>query len=696
MKSDLGKLSFFIFLRRKMAPVIELLIRLALAKSVLITGMMGMMSSSIGERVSTLSLLHGSLPASSLAFAISWLDIVAAMALACGFATRLAALTEIILMCVAAPDLGMSGDHVIALSLLFWIAFQGAGSLSMDQLLVKGLSTSALPFASQGVGILARFSQRTRSLCILLMRLGASYILLGAVFGPASVQQIALLPRAGRWISAVLLGLGLFSSATSACIAIIEAGTTAMLVHAISTMYWPLSLSLLAVVGPGSLSLDGMWRIVFRRPKPESRNWPHVVIVGAGFAGLACVARLRSRQVNVTLIDKRNFHLFQPLLYQVATASLSPGDIATPIRGHLRDASNVRVLYQSVTGVVTTSKVVVTDQGTVPYDFLVVATGASHGYFGHEEWAEFAPGLKTLEDALDIRRRVLSAFERAEFTGDPDERARLLTFVICGGGPTGVELAGALAELARNGLDGEYKNFDPRSARILLVQSGPRLLPAFSEKLSAAALSDLTSLGVSVRLNSRVGSVDATGVTIGAERIEAGLVLWAAGVVASPAARWLGQKPDSAGRVPVAADLSVPGCPGVFAIGDTASVSAWHGQPVPGLAQAAKQSGQYVAGRILSEVGMRPPPAPFVYRHRGSLATIGRKSAVAEFGRLQIQGAPAWWLWGALHLAFLVGGRNRLAVLFGWLWSYFTYGVGVQLITGDAERRSGPMARPGI
>jgi NADH dehydrogenase/putative oxidoreductase len=398
---------------------------------------------------------------------------------------------------------------------------------------------------------------------------------------------------------------------------------------------------------------------------------------------MACAAGLRHERARVTLIDSHNYHLFQPLLYQVATASLSPGDIAAPIRSLLRDSPNLHVLCNTVSGVDVTARQVILDDRAVAYDFLVLATGATHGYFGHEDWAAHAPGLKSIPDATTIRSRILGAFEHAEATDDPDVQRNLLTFLVCGAGPTGVELAGAIAELARNGMAKEFRNFDPASARILLVQSGPRVLPQFDERLSAFARKSLEALGVEVLVNSRVEMVDAEGAVVNGERIAAGTVLWAAGVVASPAASWLGAKTDYAGRVKVGPDLSLPGLPDVFAIGDTAHALAWNGEAAPGLAPAAKQGGAYVAAVLRARLRGANPPTPFRYRHQGNLATIGRKSAVADFGRLRLTGALAWWLWGIVHILFLVRTRNRASVMFGWAWSYFTFDVGVRLITQD-------------
>jgi NADH dehydrogenase/putative oxidoreductase len=390
----------------------------------------------------------------------------------------------------------------------------------------------------------------------------------------------------------------------------------------------------------------------------------------------------------VTVIDQTNFHLFQPLLYQVATAALSPGDIAAPVRTLFRNDVGIRVLLGRVTGVDTQRQIVTFNEREIPYDYLVLATGATHSYFGKEGWAPYAPGLKRVEDAIEIRRKILTAFEQAEATGDADRRASLLTFLIVGGGPTGVELAGAIAELARFGMDKEFRMFDPADARVILVQSAPRLLPAFPETLAAIAQRSLEKLGVQVLLGSRVEDIDPDGVVVSGKKILSSTVLWAAGVTASPAAKWLKVDCDSAGRIKVGADLGVPGISNVFAIGDTALSSGWKGKPVPGLAPAAKQGGTYVARQIRARVEARPPRSAFKYRHLGSLATIGRKAAVADFGFVKLWGEPAWWLWGMVHVGFLVGTRNRIATLINWFWAYLTFSGGIRLITGG-ESTSG-------
>ena len=408
----------------------------------------------------------------------------------------------------------------------------------------------------------------------------------------------------------------------------------------------------------------------------------HIVIVGGGFGGLTAASALRHLPVRVTLIDRRNYHLFQPLLYQVATAGLSPADIASPIRAILRRQRNITVLLGKVTGIDIADKAVLIDERRVAFDQLVIATGARHGYFNHEEWEKCAPGLKKIDDATEIRGRILLAFERAESTNDESERQRLLSFVIVGGGPTGVEMAGAIAELARVALSIDFRNIDPKAARVILVESGSRVLAHFPETLSAVAKRALEKLGVEVRLGARVSRCDPHGVIIANERIEAHTIIWAAGVVASPAAKWLDAEKDPAGRVLVGADLTLPGHPDIFVIGDTALAKGVGGKPLPGIAPVAKQQGAYAARVIGARVQGKPAPKPFRYRHLGTMATIGRRSAVADFGKFRLSGFIAWLLWGLVHVYFLVGFRNRIAVTMGWLWAYVTFGRGARLITG--------------
>ena len=408
----------------------------------------------------------------------------------------------------------------------------------------------------------------------------------------------------------------------------------------------------------------------------------HVVIVGAGFGGLTAAQKLSGAPVRITIIDQRNHHLFQPLLYQVGTAALATSEIAWPIRFLMRKRGEVTTLLGEVTGVDPQSCcVTLLDGGTVAFDTLVLATGARHAYFGHDAWELFAPGLKTLEDATSIRRRVLLSLERAERESDPARRAALLTFVIVGGGPTGVELAGAIVELVYQNLRGEFRRFDTRQARVLLIEAGPRLLPAFAPDLSAYARQALAGLGVEVRLGSPVTDCNSGGVGIGDQFIEADVVLWAAGVRASPAAAWLDAPADSAGRVKVEPDLTVPGHPQIFVIGDTATVNVWNGKPAPGIAPAAKQQGAHVARTIRQRLAGNSQPRPFRYRHAGDLATIGKRSAVIDFGWCKLKGWVAWWVWGLAHIYFLIGLRNRFSVALSWLWIYLTGSRSACLIT---------------
>jgi NADH:ubiquinone reductase (H+-translocating) len=407
---------------------------------------------------------------------------------------------------------------------------------------------------------------------------------------------------------------------------------------------------------------------------------PKVVIVGAGFGGLVAAKTLARAPVDVTLIDRQNYHCFQPLLYQVATAALSPAEIAWPIRHILRRQDNATVLMADVTGVDVAGRLVQTGAGPMPYDYLVIATGAMHSYFGHDEWEPVAPGLKRIEDATRIRRTILVAFERAELTHDDAERQRLLTFVIVGGGATGVEMAGAIAEIARQTLANDFRRIDPRNSRIILLEAGPRVIPTLPGDLSQYAERALTRMGVDVRTSTRVIGCDACGVDADHGRIDASTIIWAAGVVASPAASWLGAAHDRAGRVLVRPDLSVPDHPEVFVIGDAAAIHGDDGEPVPGVAPAAKQMGNYVGRLIAARLAGKSLPA-FRYRNLGELATIGRRAAVVKFGRLHLKGFIGWLFWSFAHIYFLIGVKNRFIVAFTWLWDYLTFQRGARLIT---------------
>jgi len=413
---------------------------------------------------------------------------------------------------------------------------------------------------------------------------------------------------------------------------------------------------------------------------------PRVVIVGAGFGGLKAARTLAKGRVRVTVIDRRNYHTFQPLLYQVATAGLSPGEIAAPVRSILRSNKNIEVLMAEVTGFDLERRLVETPDGDIPYDYLIVAAGATHSYFGHDDWEPFAPGLKTIEDALEIRRRVLLAFELAERQAAGGETASALNFVVVGGGPTGVELAGTLAEISHHALAHEFRSIDPSHTHILLIEGGPRVLPAYAEDLSRSAEEQLKQLGVEVRTSTVVTKVEAGAVYVGNTRLNATVVLWAAGVAASPLGKKLGVAVDRAGRVPVQPDLSVPGHPEIFVIGDLAAAKDEQGKLLPGVAPVAIQQGEFVGKLIREEVESHaglPGRPRFHYWDKGSLATIGRAAAVAQFGKIHISGYIAWLSWLFVHILFLIGFRNRLLVFIQWAWSYVTYERGARLITGS-------------
>lgn len=689
-------------------PKVDLLIRLALAEIFLASGLLKLThwdtALDLAANEYPVSFMS---PASAAVVGVS-IEVVGAVLLAVGFMTRYAAVPMLVLSLVIQFAYRPFDSQLFWAALFGWYAVIGAGPLSIDGLLRRGLADSALPLIPRILAVSAwiRGSLGPLYLSALRIWLGtACLVAAGHLTLPVNgapgilapllpVDLAARLPAGIALVGSLALLLGLGTRYLGAAMITALFANAMMDPRDTDAVYLLMALAILITWGGGPLSLDWLAGRLLSRLVPQTaqredaalERLPRVVIVGAGFGGVSCAAALRSAPVAVTLIDRANFHLFQPLLYQVATAALSPGDIASPVRQLFRDSSNIRVLLGTVTGIDTGLQQVRADGQEIPYDYLVLATGATHSYFGKDAWAPFAPGLKRVEDALEIRRRILTAFERAEAAADDAERAALLTFLVVGGGPTGVELAGAIAELARYGMDKEFRRFDPAQARVILVQSAPRLLPAFPESLAAIAQRSLETLGVDVQLGSRVEGIDPDGVTIGGRRIAARTVLWAAGIAASPAARWLGAQADPAGRVRVGPDLGVPGLPNVYAIGDTALSDGWSGQPVPGLAPAAKQAGAHVARVIRARIAGAAAPAPFRYRHRGSLATIGRKAAVADFGFVRLWGAPAWWLWGFIHVSFLVGVRNRVATMLNWFWSYLTFGGGIRLITGGDTR----------
>jgi NADH:ubiquinone reductase (H+-translocating) len=431
-------------------------------------------------------------------------------------------------------------------------------------------------------------------------------------------------------------------------------------------------------------------------PMTQHVNRPRVVVIGAGFAGLNAAKALSRAPVDVTIVDRKNHHTFQPLLYQVALAVLSPAEIASPVRMVLRRARNVEVLLGQVIGFDLQKRLVRIDGLELPYDYLIVAAGATHAYFGHPEWEEFAPGLKTLEDALEIRRRVLLAFEEAEREVIAGRACPPLTFVVVGAGPTGVELAGAISDIAGRYLQKEFRAINPRQSKIILLEGGPRVLPVYPEDLSASAERQLKQMGVEVRTNAMVTNVQAGVVSVGKEKIPAAVILWGAGVSASALGKMLGVPTDKAGRVIVQPDLSVPGHPEVFVAGDLASAKRHNGQPVPGVAPAAIQMGKFAARQIKRSLAGKPRET-FEYLDKGSLATIGRSHAVADFGKIHISGYFAWLAWLFIHLLFLIGFRNRFFVMTEWAWAYLTYNHSARLITepGEKEQIVGPRTKAG-
>lgn len=408
---------------------------------------------------------------------------------------------------------------------------------------------------------------------------------------------------------------------------------------------------------------------------------PHIVIIGGGFGGLTVARGLKNAAAQVTLVDRSNHHLFQPLLYQVATAGLSPADIAAPIRAVLRNQENTEVWMGEVTGINPQEKTILMKNGTLQYDYLVIATGARYNYFGHRDWPKAAPGLKSVTDATLIRRKILLAFESAEIETDPEKKKIFLTFVLVGAGPTGVEMAGSIAELAHHALRSDFRHLDPTSARVILIEAGPRILASFSDKLAKKAEKRLRSLGVEILTQTRVQELDAEGVRISEERLHSKTVIWCAGVIASPAGEWLKAEVDRAGRVKVGPDLSVPSCPDIFVIGDTAACTE-EGKLLPGVAPVAMQQGKFIAKLLIRRLKTgKSEPLRFHYINKGNLATVGRSFAIAEFHGLQLSGIVAWFVWLVVHIYYLISFRNRAAVVMQWAWAYFTFQRGARLIT---------------
>ncbi len=680
------------------SPVFDLLVRLFVAQAIFRSGVV-----KLSDWDTALSLARFEYPVAWMAPETAavigvTIEIVAPILLLIGLLTREAALAILMLLVVSQVEYVPTDLNLWLIAILGWFVLRGAKGFSFDRAVAGGLSGSALPFADPIMRFFEYLTDKAALAWLLIIRIWLAVTLL-VVAGMTSMTEAELFLPVKSFAGidpiiaiglALLLVVGMVIPLTGFALIVALSTLAVMGLHPDLTLYPMLLFGLMIIFGAGYLSVDRMisnWlehNILFdRKYEDVPEHWPHIVVAGAGFGGLACVAKLKNLPVRITLVDRHNYHLFQPLLYQIATAALSPADVATPIRGLFRNDGNVRVLLGEVSSVDSKTKTLTYGQNSLDYDHLVLATGASHSYFGKDEWAPYAPGLKTIEDGVSVRAHVLRAFERAESSNDPERVKRLLTFVIVGAGPTGVELAGAIAELAHQGLKDEFSRIDPAQAQIILVQSGDRILPAFPEDLSAHAAASLGNLGVDIRLKSRVTDIAADRVKIGDDvEIATETVLWAAGVIASPAGKWLDAETDRAGRVAVDDYLRIAGHENVFAIGDTAGSNAWEGNPVPGLAPAAKQAGVYVANYIQKQLLDDKQIAPFQYKHQGSLATIGRKSAVADFGFMKLHGALAWWLWGAVHVGFLSGMRNRIAVLVNWIWSYFTLQLGIRLITG--------------
>ena len=679
-------------------PLFDLFLRVSIAQTFIRSGMV-----KLGNWDTAVLLAREEYPVSWLApdtaaaIGLS-IEIVGPVLLVIGLFTRPAALAMGLLLLTAQIVHIPTTTNLFLIALLGWYALHGPAAISLDNFIKRALGNSGFLFAKRAF-IASEFAiAKLAPLWIAAIRmwLAITFLAVAGVFEPSiavatwlPITSLQIIAPALAILFAAMLITGFLASVTSGLALLAGIASAIVGVHPDIMLYPVLLLALYEAKGPGILAIDGWisrWserNVLFdRNPSQIPDDWPHIVVVGAGFGGLAAVNKLKHLPVRITLLDKRNYHLFQPLLYQIAAATLSPADIAIAIRSLFREDGNVTVIKSEVKGIDPVAGIVEHGDGIkLPFDRAVIATGAQHSYFGRDEWSKFAPGLKTIEDGVSVRRAVLNAFEQAELTSDQDKIKRLLNFAIVGGGPTGVELAGAIAELSMETIKRDFRTFDPSKARVVLIQSASRVLPTFPEELSCKAEASLKELGVEVRTNSRASAIASDHIMVGDERIDTETVLWAAGVAASPAAKWIGCEADRAGRAKVDDHLRVPEHPGIFIIGDTASANAWDGNPAPGLAPAAKQAGAHVAKVIEAELLGKVLPASFEYKHQGSLATIGRRSAVADFGAFRMSGAPAWWLWGLVHVGFLAGTRNRASVVLNWLWSYFAHQSSARLIT---------------
>ncbi len=701
-----------------LAPGMDFIRRLTLAQAFFLSGLVKIANWDTALYLSTheypVSWMN---PVTAAIIGVS-IELICPVLLALGLMTRLAALLLLILTAVIQTAYQPVNAQVFWIIIFGYWVVVGANRNSLDYLL-RGLKESALPLAMP-LGKLFNFlTIHVAQFYILLMRLWIAAVLYVAGHAAMELMKISehlqfltyqpqlsvlQMEMTNVWVSficsigalCIVLGFGtrIIAFLSLVVLALITHKVDASTAQVTEFVYWIMLLSIIFFRGPGKYSLDHIIRLNLGKIFPQLdgnltsnlADLPHVVIVGAGFGGVATAKTLSTTACRITLIDKHNYHLFQPLLYQVATASLSPSDIATPIRGLFRDQSNIRIMLGEVAGVDKTNQNLIMQNGNrFAYDYLVLATGARHSYFGKDEWAAFAPGMKRVEDAIAVRSKLLKAFEAAENCDDPIIQQQLLTFVIVGGGPTGVELAGALAELAHKGMEGEFSRIDPSTAKIYLVEAGPRLLAVMPEDISTYTKTALENLGVTVMTGGRVENIDAEGVIVNGQRIHSLNVIWAAGVQSSPAAQWLSAEADRAGRVKVSKDLSVPECANIYAIGDTVLAEVWNGKPMPGLAPAAKQSGIFVAKHIRAKIEGAKPQKEFSYQHYGSLATIGRQAAVADFGKFRMKGVLAWWFWGMIHVMFLANLQNRISVMIEWFWAYVTFKRSTRLITETTQ-----------
>ncbi|KTD56971.1 NADH dehydrogenase transmembrane protein [Legionella santicrucis] len=699
-----------LFLGQTAWPFFDFLFRFWIGNKILIAGLLQAHHWNISVLLATNEYPVPWLAPEYEAFLGIFVQLVGGGCLILGLFTRAGALMILILSVMTQIYYVKLDLNLLLITLMMGYVLRGPGPFSLDHLFEQGLSRIALPFA---MSIHNFFNVTKRAsdtiyllglriwlmiICLLLgnyvLQITTSEMQLVSVWLPLHSFSL-LINHPGIFILPLFLVLGAATRLIALLLLILICINQAHASELAYAPYWMMIMAILFVSGPGFFSFDQILLSFFKRRYPQLSgkpaftldNLPHVVIIGGGFGGIACAKALRHVPVKVTLVDKNNYHLFQPLLYQVATGNLSSGDIAVSIRSIFLDQFNAQVLLGTVTSIDKEKRLIITDQFQLSYDYLVIASGATHSYFGKDVWEPYAPGLKSIEDAIAVRSRIIQTFESAEIAETEVERQNLLNFVIVGGGPTGIELAGAIIELARYGMEKDFRHFDPGNANVILIQAAPRLLPAFSEKSSAKVQQSLEAIGVKVYTNSTVEHIDEMGVIVKGQRIYSKSVFWAAGVKASPAALWLDVPADNTGRVIVNNDFSVPNCNNIYVIGDTASANLWHGKPMPGLAPAAKQGGKFVAKKITAHVYNKSAPSSFNYTHLGSLATISRKASIVEFNRLSFYGELAWWFWGVIHVSFLVGARNKFSVLSNWIWSFFTFRANNLLITSVKTKK---------